>query len=103
MEFLKKNDTCYRYGNERDFSDLIMFGKFAFWGTLGVGAIVTGSIMLAVADNRLGEYKQYLKGYYNDSSVMEFMEENVDEEQLYSLDNQENVVLSKNEWDRLKE
>ena len=104
MGLLKKKDNCYSYAcKERDYSNLIMYGKLAFGGVLAVGAVIAGPIMWGVADSRLAEYNKFADGYHSEQGVVDFMEENEGEEQLYSQGSEDNVVLSKNEWNRLKD
>lgn len=98
MGNLKNNSKIYNFVDGKKLKAIGLGGL----AVLPVLTAVAGVAMWAITNDNLAEYDRHAEDYNYTSGILDFVEENKDEEQLYSLNSEDNIVLSKNDWTRLK-
>ena len=98
MGNLKNNSKIYNFVDGKKLKAIGLGGL----AVLPILTAVAGVAMWAITNDNLAEYDRHAEDYNYTSGILDFVEENKDKEQLYSQDSEDNVVLSKNDWTRIK-
>ena len=98
MGNLKNNSKIYNFVDGKKLKAIGLCGL----AVLPILTAVAGVAMWAITNDNLAEYDRHAEDYNYTSGILDFVEENKDKEQLYSQDSEDNVVLSKNDWTRIK-
>lgn len=105
---LKKEDDIYKmsFGDKlRDFAetafDVVVpaFMGLVMLAPLALG--VTGSVLKGVNQGKINSLQEIVDTYKDSATIVNFVEDNFDKEQLYGS-NPQDVVLDVNDWGRLK-
>ncbi len=105
---LKKEDDIYKmsFGDKlRDFAetafDVVVpaFMGLVMLAPLALG--VTGSVLKGINQGKINSLQEIVDTYKDSATIVNFVEDNFDKEQLYGS-NPQDVVLDVNDWGRLK-
>ena len=105
---LKKEDDIYKmsFGDKlRDFAetafDVVVpaFMGLVMLAPLALG--VTGSVLKGINQGKINSLQEIVDTYKDSATIVNFVEDNFDKEQLYGS-NPQDVVLDVNYWGRLK-
>lgn len=105
---LKKEDNIYKmsFGDKlRDFAetafDVVVpaFMGLVMLAPLALG--VTGSVLKGINQGKINSLQEIVDTYKDSATIVNFVEDNFDKEQLYGS-NPQDVVLDVNDWGRLK-
>lgn len=105
---LKKEDNIYKmsFGDKlRDFAetafDVVVpaFMGLVMLAPLALG--VTGSVLKGINQGKINSLQEIVGTYKDSATIVNFVEDNFDKEQLYGS-NPQDVVLDVNDWGRLK-
>ena len=105
---LKKEDDIYKmsFGDKlRDFAETAFDVVVpAFMGLLMLAPLalgVTGSVLKGINQGKINSLQEIVDTYKDSATIVNFVEDNFDKEQLYGS-NPQDVVLDVNDWGRLK-